>query len=583
MSKYIFCFGMLLPLLLNSCKHETSTTTNVNNHDSIYLPNYITHICIKEPQHALALTDTAEMRNLLRTNNTCLDAMKGLIYNNGLNQRKLSKFYCLKAYEDPEFKKNTANYLNNLAMIANHCYKSSDYAATLRYAMEGLEMARKNGLKDLEANFLMHIGLSQAHIGTTKEGYANLQRSISLYKEVVEKDGNWGNVNKLIYTLGETMNAQCTLGDWQEAATLIPQLESATALLEAHESQAPTGVVDHYKAFVYAQCLEVCQQMGDRFKASEYYRKCIATEYAHSPIGLPLLTPHLLWTKDYRQLLENIHIAKQAYQNGRSTESEFYVDELLDTEVKALTGLGNYKEAVEVSSEIIGLKDKIYQRKQEDEVQELAVIYETGQKEMQLKEQALTIRNQWIYLIGGGVLLLLIIVLVVRTLRYNRTLSRKNQAAANTISDLLKYKKELESLKENKETPLPAPEGTPESTIPNTDHDKLLFERLKQKIMDGNGFLDSDTTKKGLLEQEHLSENKFTQLFNKYTDGSYKNFIINTKLEYSAQLLKENAAFSIDAIAKECDFSRSSFYRLFTAKYGITPSEFRKQLDEGLH
>ena len=579
MKKYIFCSAILLALLLNSCEHKPSTAQDIENSDSIYLPNYITHICIKEPQRALALTDTAEIRNLLRPNNTCLNAMKGLIYNNGLKQRKLSKFYCLKAYEDPEFKKSTTNYLNNLAMITNHCYKASDYAAALRYAMEGLEMARNEKLKNLEANFLMHIGLSQAHIGTTKEGYANLQRSIALYKEVVEKDSRWGNVNSLIYTMGETMSVQCTLGDWQEAATLIPQLESATALLEQRASKAPIGVVDQYKAFVYAQCLEVYQQMGDRAKATEYYRKCAATDYAHSPIGLPLLTPHLLWTKDYQKLLENIRIAKQAYQTGRSTESEFYIDELLSNEVEALTRLGNYKEATEVSHEIIGLKDKIYQRKQEDEVQELAVIYETGQKEAQLKEQALTIRNQWIYLIGGGVLLLLIIVLVVRTLRYNRTLNRKNQAAANTISDLLKYKKELENLKGSKEMPTSGSEKVPDSTVPDADYDKLLFERLRRKIMDVNGFLDSDTVKKELLEQEHLSEYKFAQLFNKYADGSYKDFIINTKLEYCAQLLKENYVFSIDGIAKECGFSRSSFYRLFTAKYGITPSEFRRQLD----
>lgn len=48
---------------------------------------------ISDPQRALALADTAEMLNLLRPAHVCLNAVKAMIYQNGLGQRKLAIIY----------------------------------------------------------------------------------------------------------------------------------------------------------------------------------------------------------------------------------------------------------------------------------------------------------------------------------------------------------------------------------------------------------------------------------------------------------------------------------------------------------
>ena len=161
MDKLPICLIMLLAVLLNSCGRKSSTAVPGKGSDSIYRYDHIYHIAISEPQRALALADTAEMLNLLRPDHTCLNAVKAMIYQNGLGQRKLAKFYSQKAYEDTEFRKDTNSYLNNLAQLAGLCYKSSDYAAAIRHATEGLQMARTHGLQNLEAKFLMYIGMSQ--------------------------------------------------------------------------------------------------------------------------------------------------------------------------------------------------------------------------------------------------------------------------------------------------------------------------------------------------------------------------------------------------------------------------------------
>lgn len=123
--------------------------------------------------------------------------------------------------------------------------------------------------------------------------------------------------------------------------------------------QAPPGTIDMYKAFVYAQCMEVYQHLGNKAQAYECYQKCLSTDYVKSPDGVVLLTHYQLWMGDYQQALHNIQTAKRIYQQKRNTESEYYANELLVDEMEALTRLERYKEAVDVSREIIALKDTL--------------------------------------------------------------------------------------------------------------------------------------------------------------------------------------------------------------------------------
>ena len=157
-------------------------------------------------------------------------------------QKASSSVSSLKV-EDTEFRKDTNSYLNNLAQLAGLCYKSSDYAAAIRHATEGLQMARTHGLQNLEAKFLMYIGMSQFYTGITKDAQANMNRSIALYEKIVDKEQSWSSVNDLLYTLGETMTALCAIGDYEQAATLIPNILKANSRHEQMVDQAPPGAI----------------------------------------------------------------------------------------------------------------------------------------------------------------------------------------------------------------------------------------------------------------------------------------------------------------------------------------------------
>lgn len=595
MDKLPICLIILLAVLLNSCGRKSSTAVSDKGNDSIYRYDHIYHIAVSEPQRALALADTAEMLNLLRPDHTCLNAVKAMIYQNGLGQRKLAKFYSQKAYEDTEFKKDTTAYLNNVTQLAALCYKSSDYASAIRYATNGLKMARTHGLKNLEAKFLMYIGMSQFYTGITKDAQANMNRSIALYEEIVAEEQSWSSVNDLLYTLGETMVALCAIGDYEQAATLIPNILKTNSQHEQMVDQAPPGTIDMFRAFVYAQCMEVYQHLDNKAKAYECYQKCLSTDYVKSPDGVVLLTHYQLWTGDYQQALHNIQTCKRVYQQKRNTESEYYANELLVDEVEALTRLGRYKEAADVSREIIALKDTLFERRQQDDAQELAVIYESGEKDRQIQKEQDEKRLLIVFVTA-------VIVAFGVVVYYNRQMRRRNVSLVRSVQEgiackdellqkeeeCLAYKAQIETMAKRLGELEHTHDDDSSSSVVNaeaagvtesgiTADEKELLKHTLHQIAVRQLYLQPGITAKALQEELHVPASLFGTHFKEQTGRSFSEHINKLRMDHAAKLLTEYPQYTIDAIAKMCGIdSRQHFHRLFSEYLSITPSAFRK-------
>lgn len=285
----------------------------------------------------------------------------------------------------------------------------------------------------------------------------------------------------------------------------------------------------------------------------------------------------------------------------------YYANELLVDEAKALTLLGRYKEAAEVSRQIIALKDTLFKRRQQDDAQELAIIYETGEKEAQLVKQATQLRENRMILFFAVCIISLLGLLLWRIVRHSRIVRKKNEAMVGTITGLLKYKEQLyhsedenlllqeqlraaeEALRQQRTVKASLPdapeelmsgEAVPEADVADIDPDLyLLFKRVEHEIISKQLFLRPELSREELMKLLHIPKNKFAPLFKRNTGMKYSQYINKLKLEYAANLLKEHPNYSMDAIAQSCGIlSGSTFYRLFSENYGMTPLDFRKSI-----
>lgn len=70
-------------------------------------------------------------------------------------------------------------------------------------------------------------------------------------------------------------------------------------------------------------------------------------------------------------------------------------------------------------------------------------------------------------------------------------------------------------------------------------------------------------------------------MFARFSDQSFTNFINNLRMEHAAKLLKDKSNYTIEAIGTECGVPiRQTFHRLFVKKFGMTPAEYRKSMEE---
>lgn len=208
------------------------------------------------------------------------------------------------------------------------------------------------------------------------------------------------------------------------------------------------------------------------------------------------------------------------------------------------------------------LADSLRKKEKGEEALELARIYETEEKEAEIKEERNKSRLAWT--VTGFVCLLLAVggCLTAVILRKNRDISRRNLALVAQVKEHLSNKKELdgkteENLALRRQLELARaglerakPEAAHKEVLANNtppeadgdrqaDADRILFERIAREIRSRQLFRDPDFSRTEMLRIIPVPQNKFAGLFKQF------------------------------AVIRECGMLRSSFYAFFIKKFGV--------------
>ena len=87
---------------------------------------------------------------------------------------------------------------------------------------------------------------------------------------------------------------------------------------------------------------------------------------------------------------------------------------------------------------------------------------------------------------------------------------------------------------------------------------------------------DADFTAEQMAQEMAMSRSKLFLLMKKETGKAVMEFVRDIRLDYAAQQLKEGVP--VADITMACGFSDpSSFRRSFANKFGVNPSQYRRQ------
>ena len=227
--------------------------------------------------------------------------------------------------------------------------------------------------------------------------------------------------------------------------------------------------------------------------------------------------------------------------------------------------MGKYRQASDTYADVLEIKDTLQARQARANVQELAALYETQEKERQLHVQ-----KMWITVLCFGTLLLMFTLAVI--LIYAHKMLEKNRFMAQTLDELVSRKTLPKDLGVQ---PIRPPRSSVEKS---EDKSAALFLALDNRLDSEQLYLNPDLNRDDLCRLIGVDKNVLGGIIRQYSGASNSQVYINRKrVQYAVLLLREHPEWTMSAVSESCGMRNTvTFNRIFLQTYGITPTEYLK-------
>lgn len=526
---------------------------------------------MKDPVRALRLLDKAEVNSAMPLN--IVDELRSVVYRN-MYRNKSALHYARRAYvSDSLSHDNPSHLLRMTVSMAELSYLLSEYKESMRYAVQGVELARE--LKDIqsECKLLFCMGENKRMLAFKEEGYQLFDEAIDLLDNSKSKDYE----AMLSYFYGVKMGYLIADKRLDDAIEIGLQREK---LLDKTSKQAEVraDILDLQFAYVYSKLAYLFQRTGDKERAAAYYKKYQSTDASATLDGRFDIAPYLLELGQYQTVLDNCLDFKKMMRQQDTLNNQYL--SILNLEILANTKLENYKTVINLQRAIAAIKDSIYQREKQNAALELDTLYEVNEKEARISEQAfqLKIRTITLICILSGALLALFFLW--RLWHQNCVIRNKNKALVKRINEQFSMQEEMDRSQLGVEKDLSFPEKVEDESGDNEEQDKqmnkMIFEKLDYIIKRDKMYLSPDLSREELTRIVRMNNTRFAKMIKENTDTNLNGYINNLRLNYAIHLMKEQPDYTLRAIAESSGInSMPTFHQLFKGRTGMTPSEFK--------
>ena len=552
------------------------------NTDSI-ITEYIRSIYIEKPKCALKLLDVAENKNSMPLR--VIDELRSLSYRN-LFMNKLAYVYARKSYVlDSVYQKDPEHLLKMTVYLAELSFLMSKYNESMNYALDGIAQSKRLEDRVSEARLLYCIGENNRMLSFKDKAYDYFDSAIDLLK------GRKGvkEIGMLSSFYGGKMSYLMTDSLYEDASVMALERENQIKKLETLPD-VPKGLVDMQYGYLYSKWAYNCYMEKKYEQAEKYFAMYQSTEYSRTPDGKMYSIPYLLVSKHYKQVIDNCQEFKELMRKQQDTINTQYMN-VLEREVQAYMGMGNYKEAAVLQGAIIAITDSINNRDKENAALELNTMYNTSEKEDYIAKQAFQLKIRNITLTFLTCITLLALFVLWRMWRFNHIIRYKNKILAKFINERLARKKDGQSL--NVDEQLMISQDIEDESIlfdnqeevadeaskvsGEEEENKKIFVELNRIVVQDQLYLSPELSREDLAQLVHLNNARFARMIKECTGTNFNGYINDLRIDHAIKLLKLHPNYTIRAIADEAGFNSTPIlYNLFKKKTGMTPYEFKK-------
>lgn len=555
---YILILCALLTMVA-SCTH--SSETKDDEKAKAAWQRYYEAYDAKNLNRALAVIDSMETEKMVSTPKA--DHLRGLVYDQGWQMKIAEQFY-KKSYQgyasDPS--QDWGTYTDAGYRWAYLRFRRGDTEGALNVVTELLHQAKENEAfpKDQETALLMLMAEIQLQLHHYDEALLTGQKVYEAIEQKAENgngselDMAWGciNISDIYYKTGDTEGAMAWLDRCAQALTL------------AKQEQGDSLIIEEWKGHVALKQALYLLESGHANGAQATY-DAIPRSRLMEPIGYREAADYLMAAGRYDEAADWYERIDSTYLATDGAKMTFdIIATRLSPRYMAYRKAGRNVDALVFADSVSAAIDSALVCQKQNDAAELAVIYQTHEKELALNDAKSETRIHRVLLAAAILVILLIGYLFWRTRKYNKELLEKNRRLLADIEQ--REQEEQQAIVQLKAEPQE-----------NLTANQQLFCRICD-LMDSSDhiYTDADLDRNRLAQLLGTNEHYVTDAISTCTNGKSVNAFLNEyRLRYAARLLATTDD-SITVIAELSGFSRSSFYRIFSDTYGMSPSDYRR-------
>lgn len=425
----------LTMLLMTSCEQrsgsKTLTAEELDYNDSlVYAAMDIDY------NHALLVVDSLEDIHTL--NEAKINYYRAQIYYK-MGQELSAELYYKKALADNElFKERPAICYFSYDQLSTILTIKGDQQGALSTATEGYALAKDDETEagqEWKAILLHDIGYCQMQLGRIEEAEKNFTHAYNTLKRLASQTNKYDHIFSWARVSYNIMDAYTSTENFEQAEKWVVAAEEAIKQMVA-SPKCPKRTADEYIGSLNTHKAIVLVKTGHRQEAEKIYQEFLKSDHSKTSIGLFDNSEYLQNADRWEDMANMVPKLDSLGTSWKMPKSMYYLKTYLVPFFTAYQKSGHKEKALQIAQRIVDAVDSIDDYERKHNAAELAIIYETQEKEAQIAEQSATMTLQR-FIIFMIVLLSLVVGLSIYMFHRNRVAQRL--AAMNQV---LKQKNE---------------------------------------------------------------------------------------------------------------------------------------------
>lgn len=444
--KHLTAIAIIATALLTVACQRSITGTSKHLMPMAQADSLVYNAMDSDYNHALLLVDSLEDIGALSEAKLCFYRAQ-IFFKMG--QELSAELYYKKALATDElFRERPEHYYFAYDQLSTILTIKGDQQGALATATKGYGIVQNDETpigQHWKAVLLHDIGYCQMQLGRTVEAEKNFTHAYNTLKRLASQTGKYDEVYAWARVAYNIMDAYTTTDNFEEGEKWVVAAEEAINRLVSME-ECPKNTAEEYLGSLNTHKAIVLVKTGQRQKAEKVYKQFLKSEYAETSIGLVDNSEYLEKAERWTDLANLTPRLDSLATSWAMPKSMYYLKTYLVPFFNAYMKSGRHEKAMQTAQRIAEAIDSVDEYERKHNAAELAIIYETQEKEAKIAEQAADINQQRIFAVAATLLLFIIFLFIYTGHRYraakklaekNRELEQKNEelTLANTRAE----------------------------------------------------------------------------------------------------------------------------------------------------